>query len=39
LMAGPVLTGTVWKGVRARKIFTDAATRKMLPFLIRLRCC
>jgi len=32
------LTGTIWTGVRAAKIFTDPETRKMLPLSIRLQC-
>ncbi len=38
LVGEPVLKGSVWKDVRARIIFSDAPTRKMLPFLIRIRC-
>jgi len=38
LMYEPKLSGTIWKGVHAKKIFTDPVTRKLLPFLIRLQC-
>lgn len=38
LIDEPKLAGTIWTGVRATKIVTDPATKRLLPLSIRLQC-
>lgn len=38
LIDAPKLAGTIWTGVRATKILTDPATKRLLPASIRPQC-